>query len=325
MTGAAHQDARRPRLRRRRGQPVEVPGRPVLASAPAPTTSSTRFAEVDGVYTNKPPGGIAYRCSFRVTEAVHAIERMADVLAQELKMDPAELRFKNFIQPEQFPYKSALGWEYDSGNYPAALKKAMEMIGYAELRKEQAEKRAARRADGHRHLELHRDRRRRAVEGLRHPRHQDVRLAPRSASTPPARRSPASAPSRRARGTRRPTPRSSPRSSASRPRTSRSRRATPTPRPTASAPTPAARRRPPGAAGGDGRAQDPRQGARRSPPTCWRSSEDDLEWETGQVLGQGRAAEGARRSRRSPSPPTPTIRRAWRRGSRRSTTTTRRT
>src|SRR5262245_59178803 len=50
------------------------------------------FCEVDGVYTNKPPGGVAYRCSFRVTEAVHAIERMVDVLAQELKMDPAQLR-----------------------------------------------------------------------------------------------------------------------------------------------------------------------------------------------------------------------------------------
>jgi carbon-monoxide dehydrogenase large subunit len=99
------------------------------------------FAEVDGVYTNKPPGGIAYRCSFRVTEAAHAIERMVDVLAQELKMDPADLRFKNFIPPEKFPYRSALGWEYDSGNYPAALKKAMEKIGYADLRKEQAEKR----------------------------------------------------------------------------------------------------------------------------------------------------------------------------------------
>jgi carbon-monoxide dehydrogenase large subunit len=81
------------------------------------------FVEVDGVYTNKPPGGIAYRCSFRVTEAVHAIERMADVFAHEIGMDPAEFRMKNFIKPEQFPYKSALGWEYD-------------------LRKEQAEKRA---------------------------------------------------------------------------------------------------------------------------------------------------------------------------------------
>ncbi|MFZ5853584.1 MAG: aerobic carbon-monoxide dehydrogenase large subunit [Chloroflexota bacterium] len=100
------------------------------------------FVEVDGVYTNKPPGGVAYRCSFRVTEAVHAIERMVDILAHELGQDPAELRLKNFIRPEQFPYKTPTGWEYDSGNYPAALRKAMEIIGYEELRREQAEKRA---------------------------------------------------------------------------------------------------------------------------------------------------------------------------------------
>jgi carbon-monoxide dehydrogenase large subunit len=100
------------------------------------------FVEVDGVYTNKPPGGIAYRCSFRVTEAVHTIERMADVMAHELGMDPAEFRMKNFVKPEQFPYKSALGWEYDSGNYAGALRKAMDMIGYEALRQEQAEKRA---------------------------------------------------------------------------------------------------------------------------------------------------------------------------------------
>ena len=98
--------------------------------------------EVDGVYTNKPPGGVAYRCSFRVTEAVHTIERMVDSLALKLEMDPAELRMKNFIQPEQFPYKSILGWEYDSGDYPAALQKALDRIGYADLRREQAEKRA---------------------------------------------------------------------------------------------------------------------------------------------------------------------------------------
>jgi len=99
------------------------------------------FAEVDGVYTNKPPGGIAYRCSFRVTEAVHTIERMTDILAHELGVDPADLRLKNFIPPEKFPYKSPLGWEYDSGNYAGALRKAMDRIGYAQLRKEQAEKR----------------------------------------------------------------------------------------------------------------------------------------------------------------------------------------
>ncbi len=99
------------------------------------------FAEVDGVYTNKPPGGIAYRCSFRVTEAVHAIERVVDSLAHKLDMDPAQVRMRNFIPSTKFPYKSALGWEYDSGNYQAALDKAKQIIGYDELRKEQAEKR----------------------------------------------------------------------------------------------------------------------------------------------------------------------------------------
>ncbi|MEX0696773.1 MAG: aerobic carbon-monoxide dehydrogenase large subunit [Dongiaceae bacterium] len=99
------------------------------------------YVSSDGVYTNKAPGGVAYRCSFRVTEASYLIERMVDILAQKLKMDPADLRLKNFIQAEQFPYKSALGWEYDSGNYPVALKKAMAAVDYRGLRKEQAEKR----------------------------------------------------------------------------------------------------------------------------------------------------------------------------------------
>jgi aerobic carbon-monoxide dehydrogenase large subunit len=99
------------------------------------------FTEMDAAYTNKPPGGVAYRCSFRVTEAVQAVERIVDVLAQELQMDPAELRMKNFVPKEKFPYKSALGWEYDSGDYPAALKLAMDKIGYADLRREQDEKR----------------------------------------------------------------------------------------------------------------------------------------------------------------------------------------
>ncbi|MFL5687109.1 MAG: aerobic carbon-monoxide dehydrogenase large subunit [Chloroflexota bacterium] len=100
------------------------------------------FVEVDGVYTNKPPGGVAYRCSFRVTEAVHAVERMVDVLAHEIGKDPAQLRMENFIKPEQFPYKTPTGWEYDSGDYGRALQKALDLIGYDDLRKEQAEKRA---------------------------------------------------------------------------------------------------------------------------------------------------------------------------------------
>ncbi len=99
------------------------------------------FCEVDGVYTNKAPGGIAYRCSFRVTEAAYLIERAMDVLAAELKADPAELRLKNFIPKEKFPYLCPLGWNYDSGDYPAAMNLALEMIGYRALRKEQEEKR----------------------------------------------------------------------------------------------------------------------------------------------------------------------------------------
>jgi carbon-monoxide dehydrogenase large subunit len=98
--------------------------------------------EVDGVYTTKPPGGVAYRCSFRVTEAVHMVERMTSIMAHELGEDPADYRLRNFIRPDQFPYKSPTGWEYDSGNYEAALKKAMDMIDYRALREEQKEKRA---------------------------------------------------------------------------------------------------------------------------------------------------------------------------------------
>jgi aerobic carbon-monoxide dehydrogenase large subunit len=103
---------------------------------------ATAFCEVDGVYTNKAPGGIAYRCSFRVTEAAYLIERAMDVLAQELKMDPAELRLKNFVPADKFPYQSPLGWSYDSGNYHAAMNLALEKIGYRDLRKEQEDKRS---------------------------------------------------------------------------------------------------------------------------------------------------------------------------------------
>lgn len=98
---------------------------------------------VDGVYTNKAPGGVAYRCSFRVTEAAYCIERGMDILAQKLGMDPADLRMKNFIRRDQFPYQSALGWEYDSGDYHLAMQKAMDAIGYPALRAEQKERQEA--------------------------------------------------------------------------------------------------------------------------------------------------------------------------------------
>jgi carbon-monoxide dehydrogenase large subunit len=95
----------------------------------------------DGAYTNKAPGGVAYRCSFRVTEASYMIERLVQNAAYELGMDPAELRMKNFIPKDKFPYKSATGFEYDSGNYEGAAKLAMEKLGYEDLRKEQAKAR----------------------------------------------------------------------------------------------------------------------------------------------------------------------------------------
>ena len=108
--------------------------------------------KVTGVYTNKAPGGVAYACSFRITEAVYLVERMVDVLAAELGMDPAELRMKNLLRPEQFPYTTQTGWEYDSGDYPRALQLALDIAGYDELRARAGREARARRADGHRHL-----------------------------------------------------------------------------------------------------------------------------------------------------------------------------
>ncbi|MFP5334637.1 MAG: aerobic carbon-monoxide dehydrogenase large subunit [Actinomycetes bacterium] len=100
------------------------------------------YCSVTGAYTNKAPGGVAYACSFRVTEAVYLVERMVDVLARELGMDPVELRLRNLIRPEQFPYPNKTGWEYDSGNYEAAMRLAVQIAGYDDLRREQAERRA---------------------------------------------------------------------------------------------------------------------------------------------------------------------------------------
>jgi carbon-monoxide dehydrogenase large subunit len=91
----------------------------------------------DGAYTNKAPGGVAYRCSFRVTEASYLIERLVQSAAYELGLEPAELRRQNFIQPDQFPYTSATGFVYDSGDYERALDLALEKAGYRELREEQ--------------------------------------------------------------------------------------------------------------------------------------------------------------------------------------------
>jgi len=94
----------------------------------------------DIVFTNKVPTD-AYRGAGR-PEATYIIERVMDLVAHELGKDPAEVRRINFVKPEQFPYKSATGAVYDTGNYEGALNKAMEIIGYENLRAEQAQKRA---------------------------------------------------------------------------------------------------------------------------------------------------------------------------------------
>jgi aerobic carbon-monoxide dehydrogenase large subunit len=101
----------------------------------------TAHVTADGYYTNKAPGGVAYRCSFRVTEASYLIERLVTNAAIELGIDQAEFRKRNFIKPEQFPYTSATGWVYDSGDYPKAMDVALEMLGYDDLVKDVAARR----------------------------------------------------------------------------------------------------------------------------------------------------------------------------------------
>ncbi|HEV3406345.1 MAG TPA: aerobic carbon-monoxide dehydrogenase large subunit [Candidatus Dormibacteraeota bacterium] len=96
----------------------------------------TAHVTADGYYTNKAPGGVAYRCSFRVTEASYLIERLVTNAAIELGIDQAEFRKKNFISKEQFPYHSATGWVYDSGDYHKAMDVALDQLGYDAMRKD---------------------------------------------------------------------------------------------------------------------------------------------------------------------------------------------
>ena len=93
-------------------------------------------ADITGVFTNCVPTD-AYRGAGR-PEATHGIERMVDMLAAELKMDPAEIRLKNFVHKDEFPFPTATGLVYDSGDYAAPLKKALDTVDYHKLRKEQA-------------------------------------------------------------------------------------------------------------------------------------------------------------------------------------------
>jgi aerobic carbon-monoxide dehydrogenase large subunit len=97
-------------------------------------------AEITGVFTNAVATD-AYRGAGR-PEATHGIERMVDMLAAELKMDPMELRVKNFVRNDEFPFTTGTGLQYDSGDYEAPVHKAKEILKYDQLRQQQAQARA---------------------------------------------------------------------------------------------------------------------------------------------------------------------------------------
>jgi aerobic carbon-monoxide dehydrogenase large subunit len=99
--------------------------------------------EARGVYTNKAPGGVAYRCSFRVTEAMFFQERMVQAAADDLGMDQAEFRRVNFVRDDDFPHRTPYGFLTDSGQYGKCLDVGLEAIGYEDFlnEKEEAAKR----------------------------------------------------------------------------------------------------------------------------------------------------------------------------------------
>ncbi len=92
-----------------------------------------------GYYTNKAPGGVAYRCSFRVTEAMFFQERMVQAAADDLGMDQAEFRRMNFVKDEQHPHRTAFGFLTDSGQYEKCLNIGLEAINYKNFEAERAE------------------------------------------------------------------------------------------------------------------------------------------------------------------------------------------
>jgi carbon-monoxide dehydrogenase large subunit len=94
---------------------------------------------VTGVFTNKMATD-AYRGAGR-PEATYVVERVMDVIARELNLDPVELRRRNFPKSSEFPFHTATGLDYDSGDYEAALDKALDLAGYQKLREEQEHER----------------------------------------------------------------------------------------------------------------------------------------------------------------------------------------
>ena len=120
-----------------------TPGVPLLGAFmfPAIYKMDAYSFTCTGVFTTKVPTD-AYRGAGR-PEATYAIEHVMDDLAAELGVDPLELRKRNWITHEEFPFTTIAGLTYDSGNYEAATAKAVELFGYDDLRKEQAARRAS--------------------------------------------------------------------------------------------------------------------------------------------------------------------------------------
>ncbi|MEF9908301.1 xanthine dehydrogenase family protein molybdopterin-binding subunit [Streptomyces sp. P9-A2] len=114
-----------------------TPGIPILGAFmyPAIYKMDAYDFTCTGVFTTKTPTD-AYRGAGR-PEATFAIERIMDELAAELGLDPLEVRRRNWIRHEEFPYDSIAGLTYDSGNYEAATEKALALFGYDDLRAEQ--------------------------------------------------------------------------------------------------------------------------------------------------------------------------------------------
>lgn len=94
-------------------------------------------AELMSIVTNKGPT-VQNRGVGKPT-MIFVLERMVDLIAKKLRLDPMEVRFRNFIQPEQMPYTTPSGEIYESGNYPECLRKALSLIGYEEFKKEKGE------------------------------------------------------------------------------------------------------------------------------------------------------------------------------------------
>ncbi len=99
----------------------------------------TAYLTNRGVYTNKAPGGVAYRCSFRVTEAMFFQERMVQAAADDLGMDQAEFRRINLVKDDDFPKRTPFGFLTDSGQYEKCLQIGLDAIGYDDFQDQKAE------------------------------------------------------------------------------------------------------------------------------------------------------------------------------------------